>query len=608
MYTVILPLRPYLGNHLPSLPSLEKGIVRIDFFTEAKLFEDATFKAVKCFPAVIAQQIGEFAADIPDAVSFTVSLQTNRITNVWKYEGDLAEILTQWWKLSSCVLMPCLLPLVELMPGRLLFDWQRASIKAMTTALMAPPEHVHPLDIVHEQYDEDSKVTYFYSRDGHVTCGGRQVIDRVPVTTFINGCVLVDRSATGKKRSVLYALVDMMHQPPKPLINRFRTSSSAMVIVIPPHKIHAWKKDIMAVVPLEWRILYILTAKDLAAADFTSADLIIVSRTSLTILSTRSLHVSSLQFRIVVFDDVHTLVYEGDKKSDTIYLKRKTIIAKTLFCGDSNILLSSKDLNLTQGSNHIDTCLYLAGVFQNNVSIYPRPLSPGDMFLRDPENRKEVFGGSVQNFFLQEDQKMLNHAQFLTHHVLQPLSNFAEPNILKLVYDPTSGNIDHFRSIGVLASEINTINALAVANSHHFTSADIALTKTLAHVASQQAGTKVALFRGMHHRPFNSWESIKESLKETHDINLMYMFSPADDLKRKRKSMQDNTTKNVIFLGGDDTYAPRFPFVTHIIVPWEFARVGNSYWQRMYDKFVDYTTRYGAMVGQTTVIIKLSKM
>jgi hypothetical protein len=402
-----------------SWQSVHIGIGRINFFTEVQVLQEAIVAAVPSFPTVLAKIVGEYADETVNAISFTVALQTNQLTNWWKYEAELALLFT-WWKMPSPTVPS--LPPVEEMPGRRLFDWQRASTHAMTTKLMNPPAHPHPLNIIHEQYDEESKETYLFSRKGYVTFGSRDVIDEQPIVTFITGCMLVDKTATGKERSVMYSLIDMMDKVPTHAHHhRFRTRCSAMVIVTSSEKISGWRKEVQEIVPDNWRILYIITCDDLENSDFTSADLIIVNQNMLRTLGTNGLCTLPLQFRIVVFDDVDKLVHEGAKELNTIYLTGRAIVAKTLFCGDNNILLSSRNISLERGSNHLDTCLYLAGVFQNNVTIYPGPISLRDMLMADPQNRQDIFdGGSVRHFALQEDQKLLTHGYFLEHHVLRP--------------------------------------------------------------------------------------------------------------------------------------------------------------------------------------------
>jgi hypothetical protein len=543
-----------------------------------------------------------------------VALQTDRLTNFWKYESDLAKLLTMWHLPSSTTITVPSLPRVEEeILGRHLFDWQKSSTRALTTKLMKSSAHLHPLDQIYKQYDEESKATYLFSRNGHVTFGAREVIGENPIATIINGYLLVDKTATGKKRSVMYSLVDLKDKIPTRADafyhHRYRTSCSAMVIVTSSDKIHSWRKEVRDIVPVNWQILYVATQRDLEM-DFTSADLIVVNRNALNLLGTDSLGTISLQFRIVVFDDVDELVYQGAKKHDTVQLTRKTIIAKTLFCGENNILISSNKVDLKPGSVHLDTCLYLAGAFQNSVSIYPLPVSPRAIFLADPRRRQDIFNvDSVTEYVLEEEQKLLNHGYFLEQHVLEPESHDAKPEIINLQYNNVCGNISSERSVGLSASEINAINAVPFLDNHFtgkISTSDIALFKTVAYIA-EQAGNKVAVFSGSRgFRDFNSWLHTEESLKVTGGINLIHMDLPCTGNKRKRKSMEDNLKKNVLVFARvrTSTIIPLFPSITHIIIPWEINHQVDGTNRTTYD-FVDHTTRYGVMVGRTIVVIKL---
>jgi hypothetical protein len=419
--------------------------------------------------------------------------------------------------------------------------------------------------------------------------------------------MLVDKTATGKKRSIMYSLIDIMDKVPiQAHQHRFRTPCSAIVILTSSDKLPTWRKEVRDIAPNHWRILYIITRDDLVNSDFDSADLIIVNRNLLRNLGTDSLGTITLQFRIVVFDDVDKLVYDGPKKLNTGSLTRRTIIAKTLFCGDNNILLSSGKLSFEPGSNHLDTCLYLVGIFQNKVSIYPGPISPRDMFMADPQNRQDIFdGNSASHFVLQEDQKLHSHSYFLKHHVLQPLPHDVEPDTVHLMYSRETGNI----LTGSLASEINACPIMITHPTRTLSIADIALIKTVAYVASRQSGTKVAIFSGLSgYRNFYSWYDIVESLKNTDGIKLLRMDLPCTDYKRKRKSMEDDTKKNVLVFEDHATISmiPHFPSLTHIIVPWKDGINSNNRWTKVYTDFVNYATRYGVMVNKPVVIIKIS--
>jgi hypothetical protein len=189
--------------------------------------------------------------------------------------------------------------------------------------------------------------------------------------------------------------------------------------------------------------IFALAQRTLIIFALAQRTLIIVNRYALRKLGNDSLGTMALQFRIVVFDDVDNLVYERRPRyhlfddyvmqSDNIYLTRRAIIAKTFFSGNTNILLSSEYLGLEQGSTHLDTYLYLAGAFQNNVSIHPEPMSPHDYFMA---NHRDILNlTSVNHFVFHEDQKLLNHGYFLKHHVLQPLSHDVEPITAHLKFD-----------------------------------------------------------------------------------------------------------------------------------------------------------------------------
>jgi hypothetical protein len=65
-----------------------------------------------------------------------------------------------------------------------LFAWQKASTHAMTTKLLKPAAHMYPLDTIYKRYDEETGETYLFSRNGHVTLGGLEVIDANPNVTY----------------------------------------------------------------------------------------------------------------------------------------------------------------------------------------------------------------------------------------------------------------------------------------------------------------------------------------------------------------------------------------------------------------------------------------
>jgi hypothetical protein len=232
--------------------------------------------------------------------------------------------------------------------------------------------------------------------------------------------------------------------------------------------------------------------------------------------------------------------------------------------------------------------------------------------MADPQNRQDIFdGGSVRHFALQEDQKLVTHSYFLEHHVLQPLSHDVEPDVIHLLYTFAHGNIIHRHGTDLFENEmIDAINAVPFVNSHPtrvITTSDTALFKTVAYVAGQ-AGNKVAIFGGLRgRRDFYSWFDIEQSLETTDGIRLLHMDLPCTDYKRKRKSMEDDTKKNVIVFDDIMTWTiPHFSSITHIIVPWVNDVVADVQWNKVYNDYVGYATRYGVMVNKSVVIIKIS--
>lgn len=602
-----MTLRRYVGKRPPPVASVTKGMVTVDFVSETVECTKRIMTACRDIPDVLATTIADYARNSEEVVTYvSMSLEKRLIsTESWKLDVDLMEMFDLYWTTNVPPSVPSLILESPLVGGDdALYPWQRTVVTAMVDKLRDPMVHVDDLDVVYEVFDGETGKTCRFARSGHVTFGRREEdVSSSRPTTVLTGCLLLDDMTTGKTRAVLEALAKLKGTiVPKSCPTR--APRDTMVIVTPSYKMASWKTEVEALRCFhDWKIVYLYTVEDFQKQK-EDVDLLVVSRSTVTcsLRSSTSLfdrYLWTTQFHTVVYDAVESLVSSSSEFS----LKRDTIILKTLFCGYHTILVSSCR-TLLDNHRAVVGCLFLAGAYQNGVSIYPNPATYHDQlaFERDNEHlpAHKFFGGPFHHVHVEDKVHRQTCRHFLQHHVLRPPLWVPRPYQVVLKYEEDTGFLS---TAGIPSREIEIINEISL---HTFLSSkQVALVRLIAYlvVGKEDDDVQLLIYRG---GAFENWPYLTEILKKRHHIHVT-VFDGANALtvkRRKRKVDGSVLQRNVILYQGHEKTS-HFPFITHILVP--DIPVNNAGWQKNYRQFIGRATRYGIMVKKPIAVFVLDQ-
>jgi hypothetical protein len=607
MFIKILNLLPY-SDWREDAPKKKifDNIVQIDHIKEGDQLTNQLlwYQSFTKFPNVLTNLIVEFAVSRRPLVYVSIAVDFRMLSETVHFQPALLVALSTYCKQEKkpTKLIP-MLKLLEEDEHDILWAWQKTAANNLVNFLVRPPLHTNKMDLVQRVRGPGTTVIAF-NHAGYVAKGYVWDSSKVPFspTTSFTGALLLGDHAVGKKYAVLAALTRINDIAPTSRAHSGRISRKGIVIVTTAAKMFSWKTAVKAIIPSNWKVIFINCEKtfltQLNNPAFASADLVVVSRHAVSAAATSyslSAHkeiLYTMQWRAAVYDEVESLVATKPMKEDNLTLDRKAIIIKSLFLGHHTIVLSSDMSDWTD--NMFDACIYLVGVTQNSATIYPPPVSFSDALN---EHYEHLFGPSGgQRYVIKKTTREDIIGHFLAHHVLKTLGHASlAPALLK--YSRHDGAIEQG---GLLPCE-ETEKINSIASAYRCEPNMVALSRLVIFLASQPKN-KVLVY---DHDNMD-YNAFRERLEE-HELFITPFPGNRSlpQLKRFRESgsLEGPSEKHVIVVGDCQGGDLHFPSVTHIIILGDRTRNRTYQDSSKCGSFLNRATRYGLLVGKPIVKI-----
>jgi hypothetical protein len=405
--TIVLvpPTRVVSPSPRPPTDSLEiaDGVVTALFTSE---FQQIAIEVLRVLRVKdLANLVAEFTTAIPtthaDLTAYvSIVIDEDRATTGWY--PSLAQFLSAYWPLrdfdptfaTNRVQVQVDDDDESVDPASFLLPSQVAGAEALAHR-RGDMVHTDPMDIMIE------KPALSFTRDGYVVVTSSPSPSPPRATLTIKGCLLKERTGTGKSRTALEALRRIRTTLlPRPTPPRGRTAVNAVAIVVPPHCFPSWKKEIDQVLGTAYRVISVRDTKSLVglAEKIKDADIVLFNECVFTTnpTTTSAFSASAMDqskwtkdhevlwttyWPVLVLDEAHSYAQGGRPapKKDVCYLPRKAVFIKSLLVAEYTILISATPQldNVT----FLDVYAYLMGAepYPSHRNLHDLARSPGSV-------------------------------------------------------------------------------------------------------------------------------------------------------------------------------------------------------------------------------------